>query len=491
MIDPNRCDEFANLLRQSSTQLIAYLQALLLDWNDAEDVFQESCLVLWEKFDEFQPGTNFLGWAMRIAQHKAMHFQRSRTRRARLLGSPDLQRSLMAVVAGRDTAAINESLGALALCMDKLAEHDRRLVQRCYGEHVSVPDVAADLGRLPESVYNSLRRIRAQLLACIQQAAGERPVTLPPTIADEFLPLLDAACGGGLTAEQQSRLESLLAENVAAQETFVDHLLLCAQVSALWKGERSCLAGLDWLAASLDGETATAFGSIRESFESRDAGRVGGRRGDGEPAAHPTISDSGAHRRCAALPPSPLLLDHFESFGGVVVSYLVVAAALALGIAASWRLGSSALRPPAILAQQFTQEVTPFARPARDSSDAAAHRTGEIGTRNPETSRTGNRTADGTVLPLPAPGEAEVQGVVLFSVPSIEPGGDFNFHISGPTVYGKHEWCGKIKFWSDDGPDRRPVVLEKIGKNSVQMLATARAINTMMSRGAVLRGRTG
>jgi RNA polymerase sigma-70 factor (ECF subfamily) len=168
-IDPSRCDEFANLLRQTSTQIITYLQALLLDWNDAEDVFQDSCLVLWEKFDEFERGTNFLGWAIRIAQHKAMHFQRSRARRARLLWKPELQKSLMTVVCNRDTAAVNDSLAALARCMERLAEQDRRLVQRCYGDCVPVPQIAADLGRLPESIYNSLRRIRSQLMACIKQ----------------------------------------------------------------------------------------------------------------------------------------------------------------------------------------------------------------------------------------------------------------------------------------------------------------------------------
>jgi RNA polymerase sigma-70 factor, ECF subfamily len=169
MVDPNRCDEFANLLRLNATQILAYIHALLLDWNDADDVFQECCLVLWEKFDEFEPGTNFLGWAIRIAQHKAMHFRRSQARQARLLWKPELQTALMTVVAERDTTGVNESLAALRQCVERLAEQDRRLVQRCYGEHVPVRQVAAELGRLPESVHNSLRRIRNMLLVCIEE----------------------------------------------------------------------------------------------------------------------------------------------------------------------------------------------------------------------------------------------------------------------------------------------------------------------------------
>ena len=53
MVDPKRYDEFAHLLQRSAGQIVAYLHALLLNWSDAEDVFQETCLLLWEKFDEF------------------------------------------------------------------------------------------------------------------------------------------------------------------------------------------------------------------------------------------------------------------------------------------------------------------------------------------------------------------------------------------------------------------------------------------------------
>jgi RNA polymerase sigma-70 factor, ECF subfamily len=67
MRDMNRYDEFVELLQRSTGQILAYLNAILLNFNDAEDVFQESCVVLWQKFDEFESGTNFLAWALRIA----------------------------------------------------------------------------------------------------------------------------------------------------------------------------------------------------------------------------------------------------------------------------------------------------------------------------------------------------------------------------------------------------------------------------------------
>jgi RNA polymerase sigma-70 factor (ECF subfamily) len=174
MTDPSRYDEFSNLVQQASGQVVTYLHAVLLDWNDAEDVFQESCLVLWEKFDEFVPGTNFVGWAIRIAQNKAMHFQRSRKRLAKFLNC-ELQVSLAAVAAGRDAAATNASLAALTICMDRLSQGDQDLVRRCYGDRLTVRQVASQLGRSPESVHHSLRRVRTLLLQCIREVREDDP----------------------------------------------------------------------------------------------------------------------------------------------------------------------------------------------------------------------------------------------------------------------------------------------------------------------------
>jgi RNA polymerase sigma-70 factor, ECF subfamily len=170
MPDSSRYGEFVDLLQRATGQIFAYLNALLLNWNDAEDVFQDACVVLWEKFDDFRPESNFLAWALRIAQHKAMDFQKSRARRS-AFWKVDLQESLMAAMAEAD--ATDDGLAALSNCVARLDEGDRRLIQRCYGDGVPVRQVAADLGRSPQSVHNSLRRIRGVLLDCIERVAKQ------------------------------------------------------------------------------------------------------------------------------------------------------------------------------------------------------------------------------------------------------------------------------------------------------------------------------
>jgi RNA polymerase sigma-70 factor (ECF subfamily) len=172
MSHSDRYDEFVRALQEASPRILAYLDALLLNWNDAEDVFQESCIVLWQKFGEFQPRTNFVAWAIRIAQNKAMHLQRSRERQIGLWNS-ELQDALMAAVAEGEPARQDDALAALSDCMGQLPDGDRQLVRLCYGDGVPVRQMAVELGRSPQSVHNSLRRIRTTLLECVERVMNQ------------------------------------------------------------------------------------------------------------------------------------------------------------------------------------------------------------------------------------------------------------------------------------------------------------------------------
>ena len=55
------------LLARHQRQLARYIHTLVPHVQDAEDIFQETCEVICEKFDQFSPGTDFLAWACEIA----------------------------------------------------------------------------------------------------------------------------------------------------------------------------------------------------------------------------------------------------------------------------------------------------------------------------------------------------------------------------------------------------------------------------------------
>ena len=154
--------------------VFVYLLNMLRNAADAEEALQETNLVLWRKFDEFQPGTNFGRWACQIAYFEAMKSRKNRLRREHLFSDEFME---MLATEGED--ALDQLEGrrsALRQCLGKLSEKDRQLVSCRYREKATTQSVAEALGRSVQGTRKSLHRIRMALLACTERilAAEER-----------------------------------------------------------------------------------------------------------------------------------------------------------------------------------------------------------------------------------------------------------------------------------------------------------------------------
>jgi RNA polymerase sigma-70 factor (ECF subfamily) len=167
MISDNREEQLVHLLSTHKRQLFGYIFALVHSIADAEDVFQQTSLVLWEKFDEFESGTDFVAWATSIARCKAIDFLRS-LRRQRASFSPILLDQLAEQTSARSELAEARAT-ALEGCRRKLSADDQRTLRACYAKGVTIKLAAGTLNRSVGSVYDSLSRIRRALLKCIER----------------------------------------------------------------------------------------------------------------------------------------------------------------------------------------------------------------------------------------------------------------------------------------------------------------------------------
>jgi RNA polymerase sigma-70 factor, ECF subfamily len=172
--DGKRIQQFTDELRQCHRRLFNYVFALVRDIDDAQDVFQETSMLLWKKYDEFQPGTSFAAWAFTVAQFKASEFLRSK-RRYRARFSDDFAQLIAATELRSSPEDSDVWQELLNRCIEKLPSHQRQLLGDCYGGTRSIADVAASLGRPVRGIYNSLRTIREKLLRCVEAARTREP----------------------------------------------------------------------------------------------------------------------------------------------------------------------------------------------------------------------------------------------------------------------------------------------------------------------------
>jgi RNA polymerase sigma-70 factor (ECF subfamily) len=160
-------EQFAQLLANHQRQLFGLIFGMVHSVADSEDVFQQSCLVMWQKFADFEPGSNFGAWAASIARFKAIDFLRSKGR-DRLQFSPEL---LEQFVQQQDSRAVHSEARARALdeCKQKLPARDQHTLRLCYQPDTTIKQAAEELQRPVGSVYDSLTRIRRALMSCIQK----------------------------------------------------------------------------------------------------------------------------------------------------------------------------------------------------------------------------------------------------------------------------------------------------------------------------------
>jgi RNA polymerase sigma-70 factor, ECF subfamily len=170
--EASRTDEFVREFTRSAQRLYAYIFALMGHDSAADDVFQDTSTLAWEKFDEFRPGSDFLAWTCRIARFRVLGYFDSRKRRP--LPFSDAFVNALA----EDMAAMSETLDheilALADCYRKLRDEDRELIDRRYTPGADTRQVALSLGRPLSTVYRMLTRIHRELLECIEIAMRDR-----------------------------------------------------------------------------------------------------------------------------------------------------------------------------------------------------------------------------------------------------------------------------------------------------------------------------
>lgn len=159
-------EEFVKLLTRNEAGIRRFLGSVLPVWADLDEVMQQTALVTWRKFDQFDSSTSFLKWACVVARYEAMAFARKMAR-DRLV----FNESLLEIIADEATEELDlrkKEKDALERCLSDLDEKLRKFVILSYTPGVKVADLAEEAGTSAASFYMKLKRIRHKLMICIE-----------------------------------------------------------------------------------------------------------------------------------------------------------------------------------------------------------------------------------------------------------------------------------------------------------------------------------
>lgn len=167
----NESDEFLQLLTESQGRLFAYLAAALGDADRANEVLQETNLVMWRKSDEFEMGSSFSAWSFRIASFQLMT-HRQRQLREKLLFDQQLVEQI-AQRAQQRSELYATRMKRLDGCISKLPDRYRDVITRRYHNGESLKEIAAELQQTPNSVGQLLFRVKKKLIDCVTRGSME------------------------------------------------------------------------------------------------------------------------------------------------------------------------------------------------------------------------------------------------------------------------------------------------------------------------------
>ena len=157
--------DFVYLLTSHQRSIYRFIIMFVPQPSDAEEVLQETNMLLCSKSETFEPGTSFAAWSRQVAKLKMTEFFKSNTRRQMLLDTTMLETD---AEEWRDEESSGlQRRDALKVCLEKLRAGDRKLIDARYTADQPVETIASQLGRPVSSVYRSLERVRMSLLECI------------------------------------------------------------------------------------------------------------------------------------------------------------------------------------------------------------------------------------------------------------------------------------------------------------------------------------
>jgi len=161
---------FLRLFLRDQFRVLAYIRSMIYQPCAVDDVYQETCLVLWQSFSSFRREDDFAAWALGGTRHQMLKHWRTRDRDRHVFSEALMNE--MSVTAIGLASEISQRQEAMDECVTLLSERQRELVQLFYGESQSASQIADRWHRSVHAVYKSLKVMRRCLSECVESKLG-------------------------------------------------------------------------------------------------------------------------------------------------------------------------------------------------------------------------------------------------------------------------------------------------------------------------------
>jgi RNA polymerase sigma-70 factor (ECF subfamily) len=167
---------FLKLLLENQSRIHAYILSLVPNYADAEDILQTVSELMWSRFDQFEPGTNFLGWALRYAHFEVLAFRKKKAKLKEVVFDTPVFEQMLPVITD-ELSSMDYRKGALEDCLDKLSVRHREIIKMRYSQDLSPKEIGRQFGLTIHGIYKLLSRVQGKLLECIERVGRKESLS--------------------------------------------------------------------------------------------------------------------------------------------------------------------------------------------------------------------------------------------------------------------------------------------------------------------------
>jgi RNA polymerase sigma-70 factor (ECF subfamily) len=159
-----KTEQFIHLLSSNHYRIYAFIQSLVVNDSDADDIMQDTSTIMWKKFDDFKLGTDFVAWGVTIAKYRILEYRNKK--RDYALSEDTLK--MLADESEQMMPEMEARYRILQGCLSKLKEQDRNLLKLRYTYSHSAKMIAKRIGMTVNMVYRHMSRIKLLLIHCVR-----------------------------------------------------------------------------------------------------------------------------------------------------------------------------------------------------------------------------------------------------------------------------------------------------------------------------------
>ncbi len=160
-------EQFTSLLLKHQDELYSVIFSLIHNFSDADDLYQETVMVMCRKFDEYDTTQSFIAWGIGIAKNKILNFRSKQQREQQKLSDVTFHK-LADHFTNHTDRHISDKADVLKKCIGKLNTTDQKLMAMRYQSNMGIKEIADIVKRTNQALHQAFYRIMKSLRQCIK-----------------------------------------------------------------------------------------------------------------------------------------------------------------------------------------------------------------------------------------------------------------------------------------------------------------------------------